>query len=193
MKKHCLRCSKKKDIINFGKHPSNDDGYQIWCYDCQANYQKELYQKHAEDKKAKVSARRDKIGRLLDKVKVTNPCRCGEDEPLCLILYPLAPKTPRITKNSGIGPIKEALNGSAVICLNCKAKVEAGLLDAPAEPLRWEMPAEPEPEIKKPKKKPEPKRPALPPGASLESPGSSSSPRSDSGDQQSGKAEPLPQ
>lgn len=162
--KKCLKCDKKKSIIHYGKHPSNDDGYQIWCYECQAKYQRGLYQEHAESKKAQVYARRERMSRLLDKVKATNPCKCGEDEPLCLTFYSLSKKAPRVTKNSGVQNIKEALNGSAVVCLNCRVKIDAGLLDVPAEPLKW-TPSDIEPEKRpKPKPKKEAPRPALPPG-----------------------------
>lgn len=174
--KVCIKCGKKKSIMEFGKHPHNDDGYQIWCYGCQANYQKDLYQKHAEDKRAQVAARRDKVGRLLDKIKATNPCRCGEDEPLCLSLYPLAEGVPKVTKNSGLKNVRKALAGSAVICANCRVKVDAGLLDAPQEPLSWRPldlePLEPKPvegsQAPSRKEKPRPASPAPPPGVSLE-------------------------
>lgn len=172
MNKRCLRCGKNKSIIYFGPHSSNEDGYQIWCKDCTHKYAADNYQKHAEDKKAQVSARRDKVGRLLDKVKAKNPCSCGEGEPLCLSLFPLSKKTPKVTKNSGFENVKKALAGSAVICSNCRIKVDAGLLAGPTQPLSWSQsdiealepkPVEP---TETPSRKEAP-RPALPPGVSL--------------------------
>lgn len=170
--KKCLKCNKKKLTSEYGKHPSNEDGYQIWCYTCQAKYQRNVYQKHAEDKKTQVSARRERLGRLLDRVKAQNSCQCGEDEPMCLSLYAMVEGVSKVSKNSGIDKIRAALNGSAVICLNCRVKVDAGLQPPPAEPLQWN-PAELEPlenATVEPKEKKEPKRPALPPG--VQEPGS---------------------
>ena len=167
--KRCIKCGKSKPVSQFGKHASNDDGYQIWCYTCLAKYQRDQYQGKAEDKKAQVAARRDKIGRLIEKVKARNCCGlCGEDEPACLNLYPIAPSASKITKNSGVSKVRSALNGSAVICLNCRAKVELGLLEPPTQSLTWnEQDLEPprsEPEQPDAADQPKKIQPALPPG-----------------------------
>lgn len=193
MKKTCLKCGKSLSIVYFGEHKSNDDGYQIWCKTCTSKYQKSSYMSHAEDKKAQVAARRDRMLRVLERAKAKNPCFCGEDEPLCLALFPLKAKVPKVTKNSGVDKIRAALNGSTVICYNCRVKVEAGLLEAPNQPLRWNPDElEPEPQApREPKPRKEKQRPALPPGAPGQ--GSLESARSDKGQPSEANNKPLPQ
>jgi len=162
--KKCLKCSKRKDIEHFGEHQSNADGYQIWCYGCMAKYQRKKYVAYAEVKKEQVKTRREKLGRLLEKTKARNPCySCGEDEPMVLSLLGLQPATPKVTKSSGAAKIRQALNDSAIVCLNCRVKLEAGLIAAPSGPLRWN-PAELEIDVKKPRIVKEEPNPALPSG-----------------------------
>lgn len=164
MNKKCIKCTKTKSIIYFGDHAANDDGRQIWCKDCMSKYQKAKYMEIAEDKKASATSRRDSRARLLLKIKARNPCRCGEDEPLVLSLYSIVPGTPKFSTSSGITKARAALSGSAVVCSNCRIKIDAGLLDAPAEPLVWD-PSSLEPAAPKARKEKEPpRRPALPPG-----------------------------
>lgn len=162
--KKCKKCSKSKPIYNFRRHENNADGYQIWCESCMQKYQHKRYQVSAEDLKSKIYTRREKVRKLLDRAKLDNPCRCGEDEMICLGFYPLSDNVPKVKKTSGLKVVREALDNSAILCSNCRIKVDAGLQAPPTEPLDWEPGLLEALEPKKPEPKPEPVNPALPPG-----------------------------
>lgn len=162
-KKKCLKCTKTKPLGLFGVHPSNDDGYQIWCYKCQAKYQEDYYVSHYEIIADKRKAKRALKAKILLRVKALNPCRCGEDEPLVLTILPLRPDVPKPDLTNTV-KFRTALSGSAVVCGNCRIKIDAGLLEAPEVPLKWD-PASLEPPAPRARKEKEPpRRPALPPG-----------------------------
>lgn len=128
-------------------------------------YRQERYQVSAEDLKSKIYTRREKVRKILDRTKLENSCRCGEDEIVCLGFYPLSEDTPKVKKSSGLKVVREALNNSAVLCSNCRIKVDADLQEPPSQPLNWDPSLldilEPPKRESKDKEK---SRPALPPG-----------------------------
>lgn len=162
--KTCLKCSKKKPVAQFGKHEYNDDGYQIWCNTCNAKYQVNYYTSHYEAITDKRKQKRQHLQKILTRAKVLNPCPCGEDEPLCLTLYPLSPDVPK-PDLTNVASFRKALNGSSVLCYNCRVKLDSGLIDAPVEPLQWDRDElEPEVKVHTPRPKKEKPLPAVPTG-----------------------------
>ena len=133
--KRCAACDRVLPIDHF------EWGRANWlpkCKECSAEWRREYSRQFAKRNRRFVAKRKGEKGCLL----------CGEGEPCALLFHHRDPGTKLFNVSQacghGIGAMKKEAAKCEVLCLNCHAKVHAGLLELPP-------PADAPPEEPKPK------------------------------------------
>ena len=129
--KHCKKCNRILPLADFSKNKSCKDGLQTSCKFCMKKMNAKHYQSSYKDRQQELNKiNRDKLRKVIFKIKQTNPCPCGESNPVCLDFHHFHDKDANISRmlSNTLG-IEKALGEIAkccVICSNCHRKIHAG-------------------------------------------------------------------
>lgn len=83
--KKCCRCKEVKDVCEFTKNASQQDGLSAECKGCKAEYNRKYYQEHKEQSRLRDKRRIQRLRDYVLEVLQSRPCAdCGEDNILVL-------------------------------------------------------------------------------------------------------------
>ncbi len=108
----------------------------------QKKYHRKWYRKNLVARRDQISARRKSLRQWFNDYKTTLKCAiCIESEPCCLTFHHMIPSekdldvTAAITNGWSKERIMKEISKCRVLCRNCHAKVEAGIIDLCNSPL----------------------------------------------------------
>jgi hypothetical protein len=138
----CSKCNTKKPITNFGRKGIGKDGelrYQVYCKECNKQYQREHYQsnKSAYKTKAKTYDKEHKINTMnfIRELTKDGCIICGENDLACLDFDHRDPKEKShniswmISQRYSLAKIKKEIEKCDILCANCHRKRTAKQFD----------------------------------------------------------------
>ena len=132
MNKLCPSCEKLLEYKCFSKHSKKKDGLQVYCKKCMKD-KNAFYYKNGYNKKQNEHNRknRDKIKKLIQKVKSDNPCPCGESDFTCLDFHHLFDNKEKaisamMSNTFGLSNVIDEIEKCCVLCSNCHRKLHGG-------------------------------------------------------------------
>lgn len=134
MLKLCAKCNIEKQLQDFRKDRSNNDGYRYECKVCSRAQQNGVYAiKYGAKAIIRNRARYKERADFVSEYKLAHPCKvCGEAEIACLDFHHLDPNEKEHLVSSMMGrnmeKLVEEINKCVVLCSNCHRKVHAGIL-----------------------------------------------------------------
>lgn len=134
MLKRCNKCGKDKQLSEFRRQKSLQDGRQPACKLCMRIYARSRSEIYADKANVKSRERRWVHRDWLHEYRSNHPCvNCGESCPYCLDFHHVDPSTKSFgvsdATGRGLEIIKVEVLKCIILCRNCHAKFHAGLID----------------------------------------------------------------
>lgn len=126
------KCSRCKNIGEFGKHKSRKDGLQSVCKKCKRKIHENFIKNNPKYLLKRNRIRRGKARRLIYEYLSSHPCvDCGEQDPIVLQFDHINDKRYTISKmrSHSMSTIQKEISKCEVRCANChqrKTAIEQG-------------------------------------------------------------------
>ena len=137
MKKKCSTCKTVKDISEFNKNKSKNDGYNTICRECSKIKSKEYYtknkDKHLKDVNIRRQSHNDKMREIINESKSDGCQLCPETEFVCLDFHHVDPTEKEYAVSRLVSyseqKLRREISKCVVLCSNCHRKLHAGLIE----------------------------------------------------------------
>lgn len=98
----------------------------------QKRWNKTWYEKNKEKRRKYNDEQKERTKKFILEYKSSHPCKCGEDDPACLVFHHCNPKQKEETINVAarlgwsIGRLTKEIEKCEVMCANCHMKLHFG-------------------------------------------------------------------
>lgn len=124
--KICTKCNLEKPIEEFNNNQCKTDGKQSECKQCHRLLCNKYYQNNKQQYRNRSKVHRLKIYQIVNNIKKSGCCKCGEKDIACLDFHHINNKIKSISSliaNENLDLINKEIQKCIILCANCHRKL----------------------------------------------------------------------